>query len=349
MTAVWLRRWAVIPAAGGILAAVALAACGGSSGPGSYLGHASNGIVYVVWTNTGGGALTGTLYTAVTESDGSGGERLSTSNEAVTGKINGSNVSLSVNDGANLSATISSDRLVISNFPAAAPAGGVFTLPMQQTDTAGYNRALAAMRGKVTVANRLAQQRQLQQQASQQVQTDVAAVEGDLSTLTADIDGAGGDGSSLYTSALAQQSRDVATAHAEMEKVLGEAGSVASYNLCDDSYTVDDDVYTVNDDLYTVQDDQSTAADATSALSAAVSQLRQDDSVLEADRQSSYTLDVPPTPSASDVQRAIATGKAVQREINTASSNALASARSSLATAAGYGHQADAACTHADG
>jgi hypothetical protein len=387
MTAAWPRRRAAIPTAGGVLLAVMLAACG-SAGPssttaqtssaasttsssaatssaatssafdsagqqnangnGSFLDNVSNGVIYIEWTNTGSG-LVGTLYTDLIQQGSDGQETVDTESSGLTGTVNGSSVSLSVASGPNLNATLSGGGLVVSNYPG-AQTGSVIELQMQQASTGNYDKALAAVQSEVSAANTVAQEQQSAQATAQQVQQQASAVSNDLSQLASDSQqGAANDGSALYTSSLAQERRDVGLTQHEMQHVLGEAGSTDAGTLCSDAGSVQADVGSVEADVGSVQADQGSAQVATSSIGSDLSQLRQADAALEGDRQNSAP-DIPANaPSESQVQAAIASATSIDRRISGASSTALSSAQSLLATANGYQRRSDAACTAAEG
>jgi hypothetical protein len=377
---VWPRAKAAILTTGGLLAAFTVAACGssgqaarsdqtssaaatssaattssaaGSSSPesagsqnangdGSYLGHASNGIVYVVWTKTASG-LVGTLYSDLTQ-QGSGQESVDPESSTLTGTTNGSNLTLSLAGGTNITGTLNGSSLLL-NYP--GQNGAVIELSMRQASTGDYDRALSALQSEVASANSATRQQQAEAATAQQVQQEATSVSNDLAQLNQDAQqGASGDESSLYTSDLQHERQDVGQTQQDMRHVLNEPGSI---NVCGDAGTVDGDEGTVEGDVGTIQGDQGTAQGATAPIDNDISQLTQDEAKLQQD-SANYPADIPGgTPSASTVQAAIASAKNIEGKINRASAAALSSAQQMLQQAKGYQQQADAACNTSNG
>jgi hypothetical protein len=319
-----------------------------ANGNGSYLGHFSNGIIYVVWTNTGGG-LTGTLYTDLIQSNSDGTETVDPENTTLTGTVNGSSVSLSLDSGgANLSGTLQGGTLELLNYPGAT-SGSLIEVTLQRTSTSGYETALTRLQNQVEGSNASVEQQQSDQATASQDQSAASAVMGDMTQLTSDAQQAvSQDRSGLYKKDLDQERADLATTIDETTHVLNERGTADSGTICDDDGTVQDDVGTVEDDVGTIQDDQGTASNVTASITDDLQQLGSDDAALEADRTSSPSFIPADAPTQADVRAAIGTGKAVLSQVNAASSAAIATANALYGQAQQSQKQADSACSESE-
>jgi len=123
----------------GAAVCVMLSGCGSSSstenGPGSFIGHASNAVVFIQWTRTGG-SVSGSLREALTKK---GGRGVSSEAKPFTGTI----------DGKGLSLQLGSETLVgqfdgKSAFSLSLPGTGAVlaTINLAPGEVADYNRGV---------------------------------------------------------------------------------------------------------------------------------------------------------------------------------------------------------------
>jgi hypothetical protein len=124
-----------------VAACAILTGCGSSSsgtenGPGLYVGHASNAVMLIQWTRTGG-SVTGSLRQTITKR---GGRGISASDgKSFTGVINGKSLSLQVAGGETLVGQLSG-----SGFSVSVPGngGGLITIEFSPGSVAEYDEAV---------------------------------------------------------------------------------------------------------------------------------------------------------------------------------------------------------------
>jgi hypothetical protein len=335
---------------GGLLigaVSLGLTACG-SSGPssGSYVGRASNAAVYVQWTRKDS-KVTGDLNQALLQGS-SGQTTVSAESVAFTGVVNGSSITLTLNQGlgstTNLTGTLHSSRLSL-DYP--GQNGSVITIPMPSANATAYNTDASLLRQRARLSDvRYADQQAAQQRAGQ-VSSDAQAVVRDISTMSeAETDATG---TSDVNPGLSEMRRDVATTLHDEQHVLAEAGHAASYNLCADADGVSAEADGVQGDLDGLQGDQDASNGDTGGISADVAQLKRDAAVLQADRDSD-SGDVPAdAPTHQQVQEALSTANAEMTGENGIAGSAMSHGQALYKIAKGYANQAQAACSSAGG
>ena len=333
-------KWSRVADAAGCVLLVA--ACGGGgNGSGSFLGRASNAVLLVQWTQNGN-HLTGDLQQALIQGSGtSGSESVSNQSVAFTGTINGSSVTLSLDQGlgstTNLTGTLNGGVLDL-NYP--GQNGVIITVSMPSGTAADFNRDLASLQGRVQSANNRAQRAQAAQRQARSVAADATAVENDLGALRSAVSGL--SATSSLGSDMAQLRKDVAQTFSDEQHVLNERGRTGSGTLCTDAATVVNDDGAVQSDFGAIQSDQGAVQSDSGAISGPISQLRNDAAVLNADR-AQYPADVPPNaPTNLQVQAAIRSAQAKIGGENGSTGSALAQARQLLHTAHGYVNTAKA-------
>ncbi len=248
------------------LAVLGLVACGGSSGPQSFMSVSSSGVAFIQWQpDSTGNGIQGTI-TADSVSWNPPDyktESLSVNSYPVTGRINGSSVTLDL-AGSTIYGTLSGSTLTLNSLNTSS--GSIQASTFTQADTSAYNQAVAALRRKIRQANLVAAQAQAAQQRQQKDNQDLQTTQNDLATLQQDEGNFNGDLSAL--------AGDVKQANSDLGTLKSDAahgqGSYCDnvYNVGDDAYTVDDDSYILSDDLYTLVSDFQTVHQDTAAATA---------------------------------------------------------------------------------
>lgn len=212
-------------------AALGLAACGGSSGPQTYLASDSSEVVLVQWQPDSNG-IQGTLADD-SISGTAPSESVSVQSAPFTGTINGSSVTLNINGGflvgtKALYATLNDGTLAINTL---SSGGSIQSGNLQSSSTSAYNQAVAALHKSISQANAQAvAAQQAQAQAQQQANTQAEQTAGnDLDTL---------ESADSFTSDLGDLSGDVSQTNSDLagEKTDAAAGvngpgGPACYNL----------------------------------------------------------------------------------------------------------------------
>lgn len=321
---------------------------GSSGSSGSFVGKASNAVVFVTWTQNAG-QLSGELQEGTLQTDsGSGTESVANDSVSFAGTISGSSVTLTLNQGlgatTNLTGTLTGNELNL-NYP--GQGGSVITLQMQPGTANDYNQDLNTLQSQANQANYQAQQAQAAQQRANSVASDAHTVANDLNSLQSAVSNASGTGS--VAGDLAQMQKDVGQTQTDLQHVLSEVGQVDGPTLCSDADTVSSDADTVQGDSDTIQGDQDSGGGDASDITAAIQQLQRDKAALDADRQSDPG-DVPvEAPSDAQIAQAI---KAARAKINGESgttSSAMSQAQAMLNTANGYASKAQNACSAVGG
>jgi hypothetical protein len=339
-----VRGAALVLTAG--LLVLLVAGCGSGSGSGSFVGEASNAAILIQWTQNGS-KLSGSMQEALLQGTGTQ-EQASSQSQAFTGTLNGSSVTLSLNQGlgsvSNLTGTLRGADLDL-DLP--AQGGGVTTVEMASGGPSRFDADLSKLKREATRADDQAAQEQAAQQQADQVSSDAGAVSSDISNLKSAEQSTTGTGS--VAGDLAQTQKDVNQTRADLDKVLAEKGHTDVDTLCSDADTVSSDADTVQSDDDTIIGDQDSSDGDTSSIGTAVKQLRQDQTTLDTDRQN-YPGDVPAdAPSDAQIARGI---NAAQKQIHSeggTTGGAVSQAKQMVATANGYANQAQAACSASGG
>jgi hypothetical protein len=285
---------------------------------------------FIQWTETSGGAVYGTI-----QEDALGGtppsEAVSTTTNAVTGQITGTNVSLSIGLSNEMFGTYSHGVLRL-NIPQQDGTLALSTFTSASSDA--FNQVVKALQLRVYNDNQTAQVQQ--EVASQESAIDKAAstVKQDLSTLASDqasIASAVAD----FPKDLTQGKTDLATAASDEQKVLKEApvpNVQDPAQTCSDAVSVNSDAVSVNSDAVSVNSD---AIGVESSLGPA----RNDIATTQQDLQSLVAAQkAQPTyqdgaPTAADVAQVVGA-------TNAAISSAVATANGDISTANQYTAQA---------
>jgi hypothetical protein len=344
-----MTRGSVGLALAAILGASTLAACGGSSshaggagssataepgaqtanssGNGSFLGRASNAVVFVQWTRGTGGQLTGTLYQAIEHSQSGSEATVEPQNTGFTGTINGASLTLALNGGSNLTGTLTGSNIEL-NYP--GNRGGITTIQMHQATSGEYNRALEALKGQAGREN-----------TSQQASHDAQAVANDIKALDTEANTAGGAGASTD---LTQMRHDLATTLSAEQKVLGEASnsSLPPGQCGSDAGEVGADAGTVGADLGTVEAAQGN--NGASGIESAIAHLQQDAGALGQLRSTNPSLVPASAPSEAEVSAAISLGQETLHGVKAASASVIGQAKKMADTANGYAERAQNVC-----
>jgi hypothetical protein len=258
-----------------LAAAIGLAACGGSSGPQTYLAHGASDVVLVQWQpGSSGSGIQGTI-TADTISGTPPSESVSVNSAPFTGTINGSAVTLDINGGflvgtKTLNATLDGSTLTIGTL---SSGGTIQESSLQQSDTSAYNQDVAALHKSVSQANTqalAAQQAQAQQQANTQAeqtaQNDLSTLGGadsfrrDLNALSSDVSQTNSDLAAEKTAAAKGPNADGGGCYNLEENVDYDATENVDYDATDDlGYDLQEnlkpDISTVRSDIATLKTD----------------------------------------------------------------------------------------------
>ena len=295
-----------------------------------YLNTGSTSAAFIQW-NTNASAVSGTIQLDYIEGTPPN-EQLSSNTEPVSGQINGSPISLSIDGAAAQFGTIS---------------GGSFTLDVPQSDgtlapalfstatATQFNQAVAGLNGTVASANRAADQAAAAAnhasavaQAEQQVQSDVSTVESGISDLSSDVGAFSGDLSQMKQD-VATTGNDLSTTQSAAATVKGEAKQYPGGNsgeVCGDAGTVEGDAGTVDGDAGTVEGDAGT-------VEANISTVENDESTLQSDDQQ-YVQDLAAVPGYSvSGAPSRSSVKAALKSASGAISSAIASSNQVIATA----------------
>ena len=320
---------------------------GSTGSSGSFVGKASNAVVFITWTQSAG-QLSGELEQGTLHTDsGSGQESVATESDSFTGTVSGSSVTLTLSQGlgatSNLTGRLSGSQLDL-NYP--GQGGGVITLQMQAGTANDYNQDLSGLQSYAGQANAQVQQAQAAQQRANSVAADAQTVANDLNNVQSTVSNVNGTGS--VAGDLARMQKDVGQTQADMQHVLGEVGQVDSSTLCGDADTVSGDADTVQGDYDTIHGDQDSSGGDASNITATIQRLQHDQAALDVDRQSDPG-DVPANaPSDAQIAQAIKAAQAKSNGESGTTSSALSQAQAMLNTANGYASKAQNACS-ADG
>ncbi len=244
-----------------------------------YLATEPDGVIFLQWTQTGnqlsGSAQYDTLEGTPPNST------VNTQTISVTGSLNGSQITLSFNGGAEVFGTISGGSFSV-NFP--QQNGQLAPVQFTSATAAQFNQALARLQGNTGSANQnaaAAQQLQKEQQAidgaSQAVSNDISGLQSDASQLSGALGGFGGD--------IATMQKDLATVAAQEQTVITESHNGTDPNqVCSDSDTDQSDADTVGSDGDTVSSTADGVEGDIRTLRNDISGLQSDFSTLQSDQ-----------------------------------------------------------------
>jgi hypothetical protein len=244
-----------------------------------YLATESDGVIFLQWTQTGNELSGSAQYDTLQGTPPNA--TVNTQTISVTGSLNGSQITLSFNGGAEVFGTISGGSFTV-NFPQRD--GQLAPVQFAAATAPQFNQALARLQGNTGSANQnaaAAQQIQKEQGtidgASQAVSKDISGIQNDASQLSQDLGGFGGN--------LATMQKDLATVAAQEQTVITEAHNGTDPNqVCSDSDTDQSDADTVGSDGDTVSSTADTIEGDINTLRHDISGLQGDFSTLQSDQ-----------------------------------------------------------------
>ena len=226
-----------------------------------YLAHASDGVIFIQWTQSG------TSVSGTAEVDTLTGtppnQSVSTKTISVSGQVQGSTITLSFNGGTEVFGTLSDGSFTV-NFPQSD--GSLAPITFHSATASDFNQALSALQGntgaqnsQAAAANQLASERAAIDQAAASVSHGINGLSQDVNALTGSLGAYGKD--------LGQAQTDLATTAKAEQQVIAEAqGGTDPNQVCTDSDSVGTDADTVGTDGDTV----STDADGTESAATTV-------------------------------------------------------------------------------
>jgi hypothetical protein len=313
--------------------------CGsaGDDGPKSYVGRASNAVVYVSWTASED-ALTGQL-TQARASDDVSDDTVDTRRTSFDGTIDGKAVALRLDEGLGSTSTLTGkldgDTLAL-DYP--GQDGDIITITLHEGDNGAFNAALAALRDTTALAKQDADQAAAEQQAREDAAAAADGVNEAISALGQMAVNATANSSGLYDSDLDTVRSDLDTVKSSFE-MLGQDVAAGYDTICSDASVVGDDVDNLQSDIASLHDDVERNSDA-GVLDDDVGNLRQAFLTM-----SSFDPSTLPdgAPSKDDVDRAISAARHTVRTEGRKGTN-FAAAQALLAKAQAIEAQAGAAC-----
>jgi predicted small lipoprotein YifL len=325
-------------AVGAIVAAAlawSLAGCG-DDGPASFVGKASNSVVYVSWTRSGD-SLSGQLTQArrPDQTDGT----VDTSRASFDGTVDGSAVSLQINQGfgsvSTLTGKLDGDDLAL-DFPGAD--GGIVTIRLRDGDSGDFNAALADLRGQAEQDKADADAAAAEQQALQDAANTADAVRAGIDALAQAAENVTASNPGLLQSDLDTVRSSLDQVRSDYDLLVGD--QEAGYGTeCEDAAAVGEDVDAMRADIAAMRADVKSNAD-TSVLDADISDLRSRLADLEAVDPTMLPADAP---TQADVDGAIQAAKRTVRQ-RAARGADFSAAGKLLAQGEAIQAKADAAC-----
>lgn len=321
-----------------VVAAAVLVGCGSGDGPASYVGRASNAVVFVSWTKSKD-SLSGQLTQARADDDVAEGA-VNTVRVGFDGTIDGKAVSLRLDEGLGAASTLTGrldgDTLAL-DYPGTD--GAIITIQLRKGDSGAFNTALAALRTKTTEAKQRAEQAAAEQQARE----DAAAAAADVRTAISGLDqianNATASGPDVYSSALDTINSDLDTVKSSYEVVTQDVENGYSDTICDDASVVGDDVENLKHDIDGLHGDVSNTSNPR-VLDRAISDLRQR---FDAMQSLDPALLPDDAPTQDEIDQAIGAARHKVRTKGRQGTN-FAQAQALLAKAQAIKSQADAAC-----
>lgn len=296
---------AIAIAAAGIVAALAIVACGGSPGPSSYLATGGSYVDFIQWEPTTGSDVQGTL-TKASVSGTAPQETISADRYPFTGTINGSSVTFTFSGlltSATIYGTLNGGTLTLQ---VPQSNGTIQPGTLAQSDTGAYNSAVAALNRRISHANALAAAAQAQAQQQQQNAQAEQAEQDDVSTLQQDASMASG---SNLAGDLSDFAADVQTASSDLATEKQDTAGDNSY--CGATQMVAGDAQLVDGDLQLVQGD-------VQSLTPDLATIRQDIAQVQSDAQSLTSSGLPPPSGPTATAATSAARSSIQQAITRA-------------------------------
>jgi hypothetical protein len=315
------------------MAMALLAGCG--NGPSSFVGRASNSVIYVDWTRDHS-RVEGTFRQALIkpEEPGSVDEK----SASFSGTINDADVTLRIGGellGSNITGELDGSTLEL-HLPGGE--GGVISVRLKEGGADEYNAGLADLRAEADQANADQAAAQAKADQAQEVVDHADRVRADIETLTKAADSSGDN----FDGDLGTIRDSLETVKQSLELVKQDVEEGETDVVCSDADVVQSDAEVLDGDIEgTIGSDRDlSGADAVSVRNT-IRTLRSDFDVLGSD-----PTDLLPADAASqdDVNRAVSDARNAIRTTRSAGSDSLAEARKLQAEAHGYAAAAKALC-----
>jgi len=297
-----------------------------------YLSGASNGVLFIQWTRTGG-TVTGTFSEAYI--DPSSPTQVQTESDSFTGIISGSSVTLNLGD-VHWTGTLNGSTLILNH---SASDGSIMTSTFQPATVAEYDANVLATHRH---ANQNAANQKQQQQAN-----NVQILDNEASGVTSAISNLSGAVSSLSSdvpagaSTLTGERSDVATAYHDLQVTR----SASTDEVCGDADTTQGDADTVQGDVDTEQGDDDTFNGDLQSVMSDVSQLRSDNAQFRHNLAVVGNYTPAGTPDAQAVSRAILSAQAAEAQGERTLASDMQTAKQLLQQANSYSTQSSG-CLH---
>jgi hypothetical protein len=281
-----------------------------------YLAHASNGVIFIQWTQSG------TSVNGTAEVDTLSGtppnQSVSTKTINVTGQLQGSTITLSFNGGTEVFGTLSDGSFTV-NFPQSD--GSLGPVTFTSATASDFNQALSALQGntgaqnsQAAAANQLAAEQQNIDKAASAVAGGITGLQSDAASMNASL--------GAFTQSLAQQQTDLGTeAKLESQVIAESQNGTANEQVCSESDTVASDGDTVDSDGDTVSSDADTTEGDVGDVRTDIADLQNASASLQA-AQAALPTYTDGAPTLSAVNQAIASAqKAVTTVLGTANAD----------------------------
>ena len=262
-----------------------------------YLATGTGYVLFIQW-QMNGNSISGTAQDDYV-SGNTPNEEVSSNTYSVSGELNGSQISISFNGGADTFGTFSANSFTL-DFP---QSDGSLVPAMFHSASAGqFNEALSTLQGAVNNDNALMQQADTISQGESTISKDIKTVDNDLSSLSQDTSGATAS-LGAFTHDLATEKADLATTGSAEQSVATEAAQQGAGNpqVCSDAATVASDADTVASDGNSVESALTTVRNDIGRLQSDFAQLQNDEAALP-----SYH---PQAPSETTMASAVASGQ----------------------------------------
>ena len=323
-----------------VLLGLLLAGCGGSGGPSSFVGTASNAAVYVTWTRSDD-ALSGQLTQAMAPEQVDG--EVQTNRVGFSGTVSGEAVSLRLEQGLGTSSTLTGsldgDTLSL-DYPGAD--GGVTAIKLHRGDSAAFNDELAALRGRVADTKQQADEQAAQDEIAADAAAAVENVNRLIDGLAAAAENATASNPGLYDSDLDTIRSGLDTAKSSHELFQSDQANGYRENYCDDASTLADDVANMRHDIRSMRHDVKANTDA-SLISEDIQNLRDQ---FATQQNFDPALLGPDAATREDVEDAI---RAARRKVSQSGGADFATAEKLLDQAKSLQADAQAACDRTHG
>ena len=305
-----------------------------------YLAEASNGVLFIQWTRTGN-TVTGTLAESYT--DVSNPAQVAHSEYTFTGIINGTSITLALDNGDNWTGTLTHSSVTLNTPPDSD--GRINSFEFNPATVAEYNTAVDSINSQGRAAAQAQEQRQANQRARDQITADAESLHSDISGLGAAVSELATDVTQLTTD-LRQMRTDLAAQKQDLDQLLANRSGCSSggdYQVSStDNYQVTstDDYQITSIDEYSISDDEQKVSDS-------LSQLRSDAQAAATDQASAPGYIPAAMPSRSTIQSAINAATAALSSAKAKWSVALHTVKNLDAQSNSYAARADEACQNA--